>query len=339
MADQLTRLTGPATVSRSDAGTTLYTPKTNEVVAVKNALLVNNDPFRGVWAYLSLGALSTQSNWFVPGLYIPPSTATKVDLDFIMNSGESIFARQTVDMSYSKMTVALPTGFAAIASTTDGTTFATASWTPKNNTPYLMMVVSTHATAAAAPTSFTDTHTGVTWTQIGSTLTNSAGIGAGNATMAISMWRAQSTGTTAQTTTANFGATMTGCHIVIAEVVGGDVTGTNGSEAFQDAGTFLGSTVTQTAVNILGNKMCGARFAAITSNAGSTSTPGGAFTELSDAAIATPTNMASTEYAISPGPIADFTLATTSTDKMGALVNMQDGTTPLGVILNGIVVK
>jgi len=85
--------------------------------------------------------------------------------------------------------------------------------------------------------------------------------------------------------------------------------------------------------------MAGARFAAITSNAGSTSTPGGAFTELSDAAIATPTNMASTEYAISPGPIADFTLATTSTDKMGALVSMQDGATPLGVILNGIVVK
>ena len=340
MADLLTRLSGPQTPSRSDAGTTIYTPQAREIVAVKNAIVSNPDPLKGGWIYLAINNFTSRSNIIIPGVFIPPNTVLSIPLDFVMNGGtETLLARQVVDMSYSKMVPAKPTGFVNVASTTDGTTFATASWTAKNPMAYVMFIVSTHATAAAAPTSFTDTHTGVTWTQVGSTLTNILGVGAGNATMAISVWRCQSSGTTNTTTTANFGATMTGCHIELWEVPFADTTGTNGSEAFTDGGTFLFTTVTGTAIVHPGSVVCGARAYALTSNAGSTSTPGAGFTELSDAAIATPTNMMTTEYSISPGAVADLTLATTSTDKMGALVNMQDGSTPLNIIVDGVVIK
>ncbi len=332
MADTLTRLSGPQTPSRSDAGTTIYTPKQGQIVALKNAVVSNPNPLKGGWIQVSLGPMVTKSNIVLPALFIPPNTMTTVPLDIILNGGtEYIVARQIVDMSYTKMSVA--TAVAVINSTTDATSQATASWAAANATAYLMVVVATHANAAAAPTSFTDTHSGITWTQVGSTITNAA------LTMAMSVWRAQSTGTTNTTTTANFGITFTGCHIVIAAVTGADVSGTNGSEAFQDSGTFLYTTVTGTALVFPGAAMSGARFLATTSNAGGTATPGAGFTELSDAAIATPTNMLHTEYAMSPGGTADVTLGTTSTDKMGALVNMQDGSTPLNVILNGVVIK
>lgn len=338
MADTLTRLAGPIAPSRSDAGSTLYTPKTGEIVALKNATLVNSDALKGAWAYMSIGAMTTASNLIIPGLYIPPGSIIKVDLDYIMNGGEVLYGRQVVDMSYTPNLVpALATP--AISSTVDGTSFATASWAAVNSQAYLMFVVSTHANAAAAPTSFTDTHSGISWTQVGTTITNTLGIGAGTATMALSAWRAQSTGTTNTTTTANFGITATGCHIVILGVPGADVTGTNGSEAFQDGGNYTGNIATETAILIPGNKACGARIAGLSSNAGSTSTPGTGFTELSDAAIATPTNMFTTEYGLTPGAVATFTLNTTSTDKIGMLVNAQDGSSPVSVVLNGIVVK
>lgn len=339
MADTLTRLAGPTSPSRSDAGTTIYTPNTLEIVALKNAVVSNPDPLRGGWVWLSIGAITTKANIIVPGVFIPPNTVTTIPLDIILNGGtETVVARQQVDMSYSKMTVS--TAVAVVNSTTDGTTFATASWAAVASRAYLMVVTATHASAAAAPTSFTDTHSGISWTQVGSTIDNNLGVPAGaGPTMAMSVWRAQSTGTTNTTTTANFGATMTGCHIVIATVPFADVTGTNGSEAFQDCGTFLYTTTTGTALVHPGTNIAGARFAALTSNAGGTSTPGAGFTELSDAAIATPTNMMTTEYIISPGAVADFTLGTTSTDKMGALVSMQDGSTPLNIILNGVVIK
>lgn len=332
MADTLTRLSGPQTPSRSDAGTTIYTPKSGEVVAVKNAVVSNPDPLKGGWIYMSLGAMTTRTNIVIPGIYVPPNTVTTIPLDFIMNGGtETLVARQVVDMSYSKMVPALATP--AINSTTDGTSFATAAYAGVASRAYLMYIVSTHANAAAAPTSFTDTHDGCTWTQVGSTITNAA------LTMALSTWRCQMTGTTSTTTTANFGATMTGCHIVIITVPFADVSGTHGSEAFQDSGTFLFTTVTGTAIVHPGSLIAGARAYAHTSNAGGTSTPGSGFTELSDAAIATPTNMLTTEYSVSPGAAADLTLGTTSTDKMGHLVNFQDGSTPLNIMVNGVVIK
>ena len=331
MTDTLSRLAGPTAPSRSDAGSTIYDPSAG-TIALKNAIFVNSDPLKGAWGYLSIGAMTTKANQIVPGIYVPPASTIPVELDLVLDGTvDDIRARQVVDMSYSKLTVA--TAVAVINSTTDAASQATASYAGVASTPYLMCVVATHANAAAAPTSFTDTHDGCTWTQVGSTITNGSA-----PTMAMSFWRCQMTGTTNTTTTANFGITFTGCHIVVAKVTGGDVTGTHGSEAFQDAGTFLHTTTTQTAISVPGTGMCGARFAALTSNAGGTSTAGSGFTELSDAAIATPTNTLTTEYAISSGAFADFTLGTTSTDKMSALVNIQDGSAPLTVTLNGVVV-
>lgn len=329
MTDTLTRLAGPTSPSRSDAGSTIYDPSTG-TIAVKNAIFSNRDPNKGAWGYLSLGALTTPGNILVPGLYVPPLTEIVVPLDLVMDGTvDDIRARQVVDMSQSIMSAAL--AVAAVASTTDGTSIATGSWTAANPRAYLLFGVSTHASAAAKPSSITDTHTGVTWTQIGTEITNAAG------TMCAFAYRAQSSGTTNTTTTLNFGATMTGFHVVIFDVTGADTGGSNGSEAFQDGGTFRGSATTQTAFTVLGNAILGARAALVTSNAGGTSTPGSGFTELSDGAIATPTNMATTEYAFTAGGSADVTLGTTSTDKIGVLVGMQDGSTPLNVTLNGVV--
>lgn len=333
MTDTLSRLAGPTTPSRSDAGSTIYDPSAG-VIAVKNAIFTNRDPLRGCWAYLSKGDLTNKDNLFVPGLYVPPGGIVPVELDFIMDGTvDDIRAKQVVDMSYTRFPVTNMLTATTFNSTTDGTGFTTASWTEKNGYCYLMCVVSTHATAAAAPTSFTDTHTGITWTKIGTEIIQNGA----SVSQCISFWRAQSTGTTATTTTATFGATMTGCHITIIEFQG-DTSGTNGSETFTDGGTFTGSSVTQTAVTGLASWQMGGRFAAIASTAGGASTAGAGFTEVYDAAIATPTHMVSTEYALSPGATADFTLATTSTEKILALVGIQDGTKALNVTLNGVVV-
>jgi hypothetical protein len=330
MADALTRLSGPSTPSRSEAGSTIYTPGTRQIVALKNVVLSNPDPLKGGWIQLAIGAMTTKANILLPSILVPPNTMTKVDLDVVLNDGDSVTARQIVDMSYSKMVPA--TAVAVINSTTDASTYATASYAGIASRAYVMFVTVVDAAAAAQPTSFTDTHDGCTWTQVGSSISNAA------LTMNLSTWSCQMTGTTNTTTTANFAAAMDGCHIVIATVPGADVSGTNGSEAFQDGGNFLFTTVTGTGIALPGSSICGARIAAFTSNAGGTSTAGSGFTELSDAAIATPTNMMTTEYSITPGAVADITLATTSTDKMGALVNMQDGSTPINVILIGVVV-
>ena len=337
MTDTLSRLAGPTSPSRSDAGSTIYDPSSG-TIAVKNAIFTNRDPLKGAWVTLSVNTLATKSNIIVPDLFVPPSSTVPVELDLVMDgTTDDIRARQVVDMSYTRSLVPA-TAVAVINSTTDGTTFATAGYAGIASRAYLMFVLATHATAAAAPTSFTDTHDGCTWTQVGNTITNTLGIGAGSPTMALSAWRCQMTGTTNTTTTANFGATMTGCHIVVLTVPGADVTGTHGSEAFQAGGEFCFTTVTGTSIVLPGTNMCGARIAAFSSNAGSTSTAGAGFTELSDAAIATPTNMLTTEYANTPGAVADITLATTSTDKIGMLVSVQDGSTPVNVTLNGVVV-
>ncbi len=329
MADTLTRLAGPISPAKTDAGTTAYTP-VKGIVAVKNIMFSNTSPLIGGWVYASLNAMTTPANRLVSGLYVPPGQTIVVPLDTIMNAGtDDLRIRQVVDMSYSNLTVA--TAVAVISSTTDGTTFATASWAAVAGTCYLMTVVGTHATAAAKPTSFTESagHEGISWTEVQSV---------GTTTMNLSQWRAQATGTTAGTTTANFAATMTGCHIVIAAITGGDTSGTNGSAAIQTGGIAVGKTATETAIVSLSDTMLGARFHSVTSNAGSTATAGTGFTELSDAAIATPTNMLSTDYAITPGAVGNSTLNTTSTDKIWSIVGLQDSKQVINATVNGVVV-
>ena len=331
MADTLTRLSGPQSPVASEAGSTIYTPKSGQTVAVKNAVISNPDPLRGGWIYLSLGAMTTTANRIIPGIYIPPNTVQTIPLDFIMNGGtETLVARQVADMSYTKMSIA--TAVAVVNSTTDGTSYATASWSSTANRPLILVASSTHGSAATDPSSITDTHSGLTWTFVNSAIT-------ADSTQHVSVYRGMASGTTNTTTTVNYSTTRTSGHIVIAELTNSTSGGTQGSEAIQDAGDYRFPTTSVTSILHPGDIVCGARFYAFASTAGGTSTPGAGFTELSDAAIATPTSMMTTEYAFSPGGTADLELSAAATQKIGVLINLQDGTLPLTIMTNGVVIS
>lgn len=332
MTDTLKRLAGPTSPLKAEAGSTLYTPASNVTAALKRAILTNHDPILGAWAFVGINGMADHSKRVISNMYVAPGKTIIVPLDVpvsgVAPSADVVYGRQVVDMSYTNMVVG--SAVAPIASTTDAATQATATWSSVAGTAYFMTIVATHANAAAAPTSITDTHTGLTWVKIHEK-SNAA------LTVNISQWRGQvSVASGPVATTANFGITFTGCHIVIATVTGADVSGTNGDETFQTAGAFVGSTVTQTAILVPGLDMCGARLSALTSNAGSTSTPGAGFTEGTDNAIATPTNMLTTQYALTPGAMADYTLATTSTDKLYTLANVQDPSDALNITLVGV---
>lgn len=144
----------------------------------------------------------------------------------------------------SGMVVSEPTP--AISSSTDTSSYATASFTPTANRLVLVMVINTKATAADTCTL---SGNGMTWVE----LTNTAYA----ATLSrITLFRGMSASPSAGALTATFGATQTSAIIRVIEVSNTDTTGSNGSGAIvqtpQTTGGTANPSMTMTALNANG---------------------------------------------------------------------------------------
>lgn len=325
------RLAGPTQPAKSEAGTTIYDPVAGIRANIRTAIVTNTHASLWGWLTLSVGSIATKANRIVSGLPVPPKTTFTIPLDLVLdgdaNGGaDDLRARQTVDMTYTAMTVA--SAVALIADTNAGaaTALATASWAAKNAACYVMFV---SWTGTPTISSFTDTHSGITWTLVDQ-IDNTAG------DTHLAVYRAQSSGTTNTTTTVTFSAAPTGVFISIQELVGADSSGSHGDAAIMKAGTRYLSP-TNTNLYLPGTEQCGARLAAFMHNgAAGTWTPGAGFTEVHDGTYATPSTAFESAYALTPGNDASAVASTTSAENLMAMVDIQDNTKVLTVTIVGV---
>lgn len=332
MADTIKRLAGPVAASKLNAGAAIYTPSSGVTAVVRSALVANTHGSKTGWITLGVGAVDTLANRFISALEVPPRSSILLPLDLVVSNGggDSIFARQTMAQDASGLVVA---NKVATASTTATTAYASGSWTATNdNTVYVLSVIHTLATAPAAPSSITDTHSGVTWQSL-QTITNAAA-GTNGEFIRIDQYRAQSTGTTNTTTTANFAVNQTGCIVVVDEVRGGDTSGSDGSEAILPLGTVELAGTLQSLQ--FGCDPFGLRHALTVHGVNEVHTPGTGMTELSDTGYSTPNTAEETAYTFSPYIDLSASWATTATRRLGAAVGFQDSLKALTVTLNGV---
>lgn len=333
MTDTIKRLAGPALPSKLLAGAAVYTPGASTKAAVKNAVVANTHGSRTGWITLGIGDLSVAANRFASGIAVPPRGQIVIPLDVIVDNalGDVVRASQQMAQDPSALIVANKVND---PDTTNATSYATPSWAATNNSSvYLMTVIHTLAgSAPAAPNSFTDTHSGFTWTAL-QNISNGAA-GTNGEFIRIDQYIAQSTGTTNTTTTVGFAATQSGCSIIIDEIQGADTSGSNGDAAFLALGTTeLIGTLTSMS---FGSDVAGLRFAAFVHGANEVTNPGVSMTELADAAYATPNTGSESAYTFSPYVDLSATWTTTATRRLAAAVGCVDTVKGLTVTLNGV---
>lgn len=235
MTDTIKRLAGPTQPAQSGAGTLLYTAGGATVTAVKSALITNNDPVFGAYLSMAIGSdlsvLTGLDNRICSQFYVAPGDTVYMPLDVILGNSETIYARQSCIIDPNLMTIA-----AAVAATNAGSasSIASASWTEAVGDLLLLTVVLVDTSATAQVSSFTDTHTGVTWTLLQSYV-NAA------ATIRIYQYTAKSTGTTAATTTVTFDSASDSSALSIVKITaltspGIDTSGANGITGFRALG-------------------------------------------------------------------------------------------------------
>lgn len=231
MTDTIKRLAGPVKPSKLNAGTALYTPTAGVRAAVKNCLVTNTSPFYPGWLWLGVGAVDTTANRLVSGLVVPPGKTIRIPLDVVLTNaaGDALYARQSMQ---SDTTEVVQANMSSSSTTVDATSVATGAWSSASGGVYYLVVWNTKAASVDTVTSVTDTHTGVTWTQI-HTIADASGL------VRITAFRAQASGVTNTTTTANFSGTMTGAGIAVIGWTGPgvDATGTNGDAMLFSRGT------------------------------------------------------------------------------------------------------
>lgn len=198
----------------------------------------------------------------------------------------------------------LPSSLTAGSSTTDGTSFATASVTPAANVLHLLAVTSTHGTAAESPSSVTGN--GLTWNPV----TNGAG-SIGNGTRRTSWLYAYGAAPSAGAITINFAGTMTTCiwsvvalpGAALADAVQGTIANANGT-------TVTGTLAALSHANNI-------HIYAQSHTAAEASAPpaAGGWQELSDTTVATPSGTMQVAWAL-----GDTTADPTWTTSTGAVI-------------------
>ena len=326
MTDTLKKL-ATAIPDKADTATAIYTTPASTTAVVRKAIISNRHVFDAVCKLSYSGGAAGE----VVIVKVPGQSQIAVPLNLNLEQAAwSVFAQQYVDMTYTNMTVAQ--AVTALNTASDATVYATASWTSQTDEVYVMAVINSHGGGnATVPSSITDTHTGVTWTQV-STLQSFDGL------LRITMYRAKASGSNATTTTANFGATQTGCHIYIAKVVGADLTGSHGENAVVRSGEYAPRTLPSSPIVIPASAWVGARLAVIAGNNSSgTYTWSTGWTELHDAINAEGIT-ASMGYTLTPGTSAWATssLGMSLTQPIGVCVGLQDPTDAITVSLHGV---
>jgi hypothetical protein len=171
------------------------------------------------------------------------------------------------------------------SSTTDGTSFATASVSPGANRLELLAVEATHSTLGEVPTSVTGC--GLTWVNVGSV---------GTGTRKLSLWRALGGSPSSGAITVTFATSHLSWCWALIELSGVDTSGTNGSGAIVQTVTTSGSAVlTLTNTLALFEDVHNVHLYAVATAANQTATPGIGFTEQAD--VGTTATNASLEVA------------------------------------------
>lgn len=193
------------------------------------------------------------------------------------------------------------------SSTTDGTSFATASVTPAANALMLLAIAPVQGSGSTTPTV---TGNGLTWVSIDGGEYGGSGSG-----RQVHLFRALGASPSAGAITMDFGATT---QIAIAwalsECTGMDTSGTNGSGAIVQSGKQVpsssgtGLVVTLSAFASASN----AAFGMFSHGTNEGHTPGSGFAELDDVGAATPEIRLQTEWQINDNTV-DSTWATSDT--------------------------
>lgn len=236
MTDTLKRLAGPTQPAQTNAGTLLYTAGGSTVTAVKSALITNTDPVFGAYLSMSIGSdLSVATgldNRICSQFYVAPGDTVFMPLDVVLGNSETIYARQSCLIEPTLMTLAAATPALSAGS---ASSIVSASWAEAVGDLFLLTVILVDTSATALVSSFTDTHTGITWTLLQSYV-NAA------ATIRIYQYTAKSTGTTSATTTVTFDSTCDSSALSIDKITaitspGIDTSGANGATGFRALGT------------------------------------------------------------------------------------------------------
>lgn len=341
MTDTLTRVSNPTRVVKNNTGTSLYTIGAG-VANVKHAIVANTQPW-DAYLTLGLGALTTDANLLVPSVLVPAFKTVVVPLDVIVSNaaGDIIKARQSIPYQNIYGSASLLQTPAVLTNGTGNAgasaTVVTGSWTEVNGTLYLLSVAWKKAGGAGTLDSFTDTHTGISWTVL-KTVTSADG------TQKLAVYAAVSTGTSATTTTANFSASQDASAIAVTNVA---LTGTfdsttaNGVDGLVAYGGGEDVRATTTPFIPLGGwPSAGSnRIYSMTNSAAAAVAAATGWTELNDVT----TNL-TLETAYSLGSTATSTSSviaptvTSGAPNLAIAVDVQEKPAPLVVSLYGVVV-
>lgn len=316
MVTALARLAGPATLSAAATGTAMYTTPANATTMVREIILTNTNPSRDASVDLSIGTITTAANRIATAIDVPAASTIVAPITVVLEPGDVLRGRCAHRMTARF----LLTNLIADTDASDATSYISANWTTTATTPYILTVINTHATAAAVPSSITDTHNGFTWTQEQTVLGTN-----GTTSMRVTQYRAQSTTAEAAVdTTVNFAGAQTGCIFIIDEVYGGDTSGTHGSAAITAQGTYE-FVKASTGFTMISDDWLVARHFTFAHLAAEATTQDGRFTELGDTNAATPAFGASTAWSSVPGGDATPSWATSTANGLGAVLRLSDG--------------
>lgn len=133
-------------------------------------------------------------------------------------------------------------------STTNTTNYATAAINPTANTLVLLAVHTTQGSSTDPVVPTVATAGGLTWIEIGNTLTQNSGTLRGRLTL----FRSMASSPSSSAVTIQHSATVTGCKWSITQWSGVDTTGTNGSGAIAQAAVFNRADASTTVTMTLG---------------------------------------------------------------------------------------
>lgn len=323
MTDLLGRTTLDFSAPETESDT-IFTVPASTRYHLRNLTVVNTHASLGAWIMLSKGDITVAANQFIRWMYVPPGEHILLPVEMTFETGETLRAREIVDESNCNIWFE---NRVASGSTTDGTSFTTASW-DTSNFAHLLTVINTHASAAGAVTSITENHGDITWTEL-QTVLSSDGV------RRITQFRGTGTAGSSNTTTFNFGATQTSCVWIIDRTWG---TGNTANKHFFAAGTRAEAASSQE-LYVPATMPVGARYMSVALGATVESLAAGQF-QTGNPAVTTPTNRGWTYWEKTPGDQrgrAFFTSA--QSNRVAALVCVQQNTVNRHVVFHGNMVE
>lgn len=213
------------------------------------------------------------------------------------------------------MAISNPTTLLVSGSSTDASSYTTASIAPSANAVLLLFVSNGAATTAATPTSLTGT-LGLTWTQFQTQFTITS-----NQMKGTWYWAATNSSPPTGTIIINFGATQSSAQWHVTQILGADRTNpVVQSNSFQTASTD------NPGITLAALQSGSITLGAYVSNITTAHAPGTGYTTISDSpSSTTPTIISSIEYKNPGATLVDWTL-TSNVNKVIFAVEIRVGT-------------